>query len=81
MEQKTLFEQLGGTCSPQGDYLLPDVALPEQKPWKSESGASAAANSSRYTTGLSITTCSRSAPCIRILQKSMHRKRWRKRIC
>ena len=32
MEQKTLFEQLGGTYSRQGDYLLPDVALPEQEP-------------------------------------------------
>lgn len=32
MEQNTLFEQLGGTCSRQGDYLLPDVALPEQEP-------------------------------------------------
>ena len=32
MEQKTLFEQLGGTYSQQGDYLLPDVKLPEQKP-------------------------------------------------
>ncbi len=32
MEQKPLFEQLGGTYSRQGDYLLPDVALPEQEP-------------------------------------------------
>ncbi len=32
MEQKTLFEQLGGTCSCQGDYLLPNVALPKQEP-------------------------------------------------
>ncbi len=32
MEQKALFEQLGGTYSRQGDYLLPDVALPEQEP-------------------------------------------------
>ena len=30
--EKTLFEQLGGTYSRQGDYLLPDVALPEQEP-------------------------------------------------
>ncbi len=31
MEQKALFEQLGGTYSRQEDYLLPDVALPEQE--------------------------------------------------
>ena len=31
MEQKTLFEQLGGTYTQQGDYLLPDVKLPEQE--------------------------------------------------
>ena len=29
---KSLFEQLGGTYSRQGDYLLPDVKLPEQEP-------------------------------------------------
>ena len=31
MEQKTIFEQLGGTYSQQGDYLLPNLALPETK--------------------------------------------------
>ncbi|WP_316637690.1 TnpV protein [uncultured Ruminococcus sp.] len=30
MEQKTIFEQLGGTYSQQGDYLLPNLKLPEQ---------------------------------------------------
>ena len=29
MEQKTIFEQLGGTYSQQGDYLLPNLKLPE----------------------------------------------------
>ena len=29
MEQ-TLFEQNGGTYTQQGDYLLPDIKLPEQ---------------------------------------------------
>ncbi len=33
MEQ-TLFEQNGGTYAQQGDYLLPDIKLPEQSyPW------------------------------------------------
>lgn len=27
--EKTLFEQMGGTYTQQGDYLLPDVKLPE----------------------------------------------------
>ena len=27
----TLFEQLGGTYTQQGDYLLPNLALPEEK--------------------------------------------------
>ena len=31
MEQKTIFEQLGGTYSQQGDYLLPNLTLPETK--------------------------------------------------
>ena len=30
MEQKTIFEQLGGTYSQQGDYMLPNLKLPEQ---------------------------------------------------
>ena len=30
MEQKTIFEQLGGTYSQQGDYLLPNLKMPEQ---------------------------------------------------
>ena len=30
MEQKTIFEQLGGTYSRQGDYLLPNLKLSEQ---------------------------------------------------
>lgn len=28
--EKSLFEQMGGTYSQGGDYLLPDIALPEQ---------------------------------------------------
>ena len=28
---KSLFEQMGGTYSQVGDYLLPDIALPEQE--------------------------------------------------
>ena len=34
MEQNTLFEQLGGTYTQQGDYLLPDVRLPEQEDYE-----------------------------------------------
>ena len=30
--EKSLFEQMGGTCTQVGDYLLPDVELPEGKP-------------------------------------------------
>ena len=30
MEQKTIFEQLGGTYIRQGDYLLTNIKLPEQ---------------------------------------------------
>lgn len=30
MEQKTIFEQLGGTYTQQGDFLLPNVKLPDQ---------------------------------------------------
>ena len=30
MEQKTIFEQLGGTHSQLGDYLLPNLKMPEQ---------------------------------------------------
>ena len=30
MEQKTIFEQLGGTYIQQGDYLLPNLKMPEQ---------------------------------------------------
>ena len=29
--EKTIFEQLGGTYTQQGDYLLPKVKLPEQE--------------------------------------------------
>ena len=29
--EKSLFEQMGGTYSQVGDYLLPDIALPEQE--------------------------------------------------
>lgn len=29
---KSLFEQIGGTYKQVGDYLLPDVELPEEKP-------------------------------------------------
>ena len=31
IEQKTIFEQLGGTYSQQGDYLLPNLPLPDTK--------------------------------------------------
>ena len=31
MDQKTIFEQLGGTYSRQGDYLLPNLTLPDTK--------------------------------------------------
>ena len=31
MEQQTIFEQLGGKYSQQGDYLLPNLTLPETK--------------------------------------------------
>lgn len=34
MEQKTLFEQLGGTYTQQGDYLLPDVKLPKREDYE-----------------------------------------------
>ena len=30
MEQKTIFEQFGGIYSQQGDYMLPNLKLPEQ---------------------------------------------------
>lgn len=30
--EKTLFEQMGGTYKQVGDYLLPDVELPQEKP-------------------------------------------------
>ena len=30
--EKSLFEQMGGTYTQVGDYLLPDVELPEEKP-------------------------------------------------
>ena len=30
--EKSLFEQIGGTYTQVGDYLLPDVELPEEKP-------------------------------------------------
>lgn len=30
--EKSLFEQMGGTYTQIGDYLLPDVELPEEKP-------------------------------------------------
>ena len=29
---KSLFEQIGSTYTQVGDYLLPDVELPEEKP-------------------------------------------------
>lgn len=32
--KKTLFEQMGGTYTQQGDYLLPDVKLPEQEDYE-----------------------------------------------
>ena len=31
MEQKTIFKQLGGIYSQQGDYLLPNLTLPDTK--------------------------------------------------
>ena len=30
--EKSLFEQMGGTYTQIGDYLLPDVELPQEKP-------------------------------------------------
>ena len=30
--EKSLFEQMGGTYKQVGDYLLPDIELPEEKP-------------------------------------------------
>ena len=30
--EKSLFEQIGGTYTQVGDYLLPDVELSEEKP-------------------------------------------------
>ena len=30
--EKSLFEQIGGTYTQVGDYLLPDVELPKEKP-------------------------------------------------
>ena len=30
MEQKSIFEQLGGTYSRQGDYMLPNLKMPKQ---------------------------------------------------
>ena len=30
--EKSLFEQMGGTYHREGDYLLPDIELPEEKP-------------------------------------------------
>lgn len=30
--EKSLFEQMGGTYTQVGDYLLPDAELPEEKP-------------------------------------------------
>ena len=30
MEKKTIFEQLGGTYSQKGDYLLPNLKMPKQ---------------------------------------------------
>ena len=30
--EKSLFEQMGGTYHREGDYLLPDIKLPEEKP-------------------------------------------------
>ena len=30
MEKKTIYEQFGGTYSQQGDYLLPNLKIPEQ---------------------------------------------------
>ena len=32
--EKTLFEQMGGTYTQQGNYLLPDVKLPEQEDYE-----------------------------------------------
>lgn len=29
--EKSLFEQMGGTCTPVGDYLLPNLTLPEEE--------------------------------------------------
>ena len=30
--EKSLFEQMGGTYHQEGDYLLPDIELPDEKP-------------------------------------------------
>ena len=32
--EKTIYEQIGGTYTQQGDYLLPDVKLPEQEDYE-----------------------------------------------
>ena len=34
MEQKTIFEKLGGTYSQQEDYLLPNLKMPEQPEYR-----------------------------------------------
>jgi len=36
MKQKTIFEQLGGTYSQQGDYMLPNLTLPDTKEYVTE---------------------------------------------
>ena len=51
MEQKTIFEQLGGTYSQQGDYMLPNLTLPDTKEYICGKGIS------KSTARFSTQTC------------------------
>ena len=57
MEQKSIFEQLGGTYSQQGDYMLPNLKLPDQPEYNIGVWDSAAGVISNSTDRFSTPIC------------------------
>ena len=55
---KTMFEQLGGTYTMQGDYCLPDLTLPPKKNVLSACGGNDGGGICNSTIKFSTITCS-----------------------
>ncbi len=52
--EKSIFEQMGGSYHKQGDYFLPDLAMPDLSAY----GPSSICSTSENTTGAFMLVCS-----------------------